>query len=139
MNICKMILVVIAVFVSFSTNLMVAEAEAMEPKWILAAATKSSDTVMYYDLNSLRRSGNQVVVWVLTDYISPLMFGHKSILSSKDLWIVNCFERTKTERESISFSEFHGEGEIISKGGTNKTVGVIPGSIVDVLLDNICL
>lgn len=91
----------------------------------------------YADPTTIRKNGNMVKMWSLSDYVTPT--GRLSYMSSKTLDEYDCKEEQSRMLTSSVFSRNMGEGEVVFAGpGDLRWVPVAPGSEAKVLWNFAC-
>lgn len=103
-------------------------------EWIEYAST-SAGTVFYYDLNSIKKTGGRVSVWILADYSKNAKVAHRS---SKDLYEYDCSNQTSRSKMSI---DYDASGSVIRSDSYNSYAPfepLVPGTVGMALWEEIC-
>lgn len=92
---------------------------------------------VYADPTTIRKNGDNVKMWSLSDYKTPQ--GRKSYMSSKTQDEYDCKEEQSRDLAFSMFSGNMGEGETVFTGpGALRWVPVAPGSVAKVLWNFAC-
>lgn len=129
----------------------VASADAA-PRWKFVAShaeSSGSDAFVFFDLNSLLRSGKLVRGWVMTDF-SEFKEGDwaapagesKAYMSALELVVVDCATKDFGYGTWVAKSERKGQGPTVYTNGrpvpTVARSPSIPGSVGELLAEAMC-
>jgi len=105
--------------------------------WVSVADT--ADTQVFYD-DALRKEGDRVTVWRLTNFAKPLTnLEGKEILSEKSRTTVDCANRKMANSQVIRFSGRDASGEVLNQYETPlRFTTVATGSVDAALVQKLC-
>lgn len=102
--------------------------------WVYADEN-SKGTVVYYDADTLRRSGQEVTVWVRFDHSRDATVRERY---SNHFTRYNCIERTTV---LVSYTNYYRNGKIQTenlKSYEQEEQYIAPGTISEAILEAIC-
>jgi|SRR5687768_7797704 hypothetical protein len=103
------------------------------PGWKVVATTDKE--VFFVHMPSIRRHGNIVDVWELSDFPNT----KAPSKSTKFLYRYDCKNRSYYARQSTHYSEYGGRGDIMSSSIEEEPVTkVIAGTVGETLLELVC-
>lgn len=107
-------------------------------EWEPAMYNKGNTKITYVDAATIRKAGNKVKMWSLTDFKTAEYYGQKPYMSQKDQREYDC----KEKRMRLLFASIHignmGRGEVISEANTQNWEPVPPGTIGEALWKIAC-
>ena len=108
--------------------------------WVKVSESADHSYTFYVDPQSIRRDGNKVRVWVLTDYKSVKVSGNKTYLSSVARDEYDCFEDTQRNIDIHAYQEKMGTGGIVVsvQNRTEPAISLPPGSMGAETLKIVC-
>ena len=113
------------------TLLLLVSTNVLAVDWVVAAGT--DDFTDYIDLQSIRRDGNKVRAWTLSDYKSGkvLRDNKTRYLSEVNRMEFDCFEDTSRKIDLYLYSEKMEKGDIVISvpNLTNPATSLPPGSV----------
>lgn len=126
-------------FIAFATN----AGTALAAEWIVVGGNSKVETSV--DIQSLRRSGEKIKVWIKWIYEEPNeaegIYPRKMYQSAKSLSIYNCAENSSITIQDILYSE-KGGGEVIKSVTVTEAKAryseVVPDSIGEAILQYVC-
>ena len=80
--------------------------------WEFGMTTASGDTI-FFDQARIKRQGNQVSVWFMTNFAEPLRLSKGVSKSSIDSTEYDCANRTRRITYMSNFSSSNGQGELL--------------------------
>lgn len=97
---------------------------------------QSRENTSYFEAESVKRSGNKVSVWTLTEYRQREKAGFLSTRSHKELDCKNQQERTV---QYIAYAENKGQGAVVGEiNEPNAWQDIAPGTRNSRLLQMVC-
>ena len=109
-------------------------APAYAANWVYLA-TNRNGTVFYYDSDTIRRSGNQVTVWINTDYSRDKNVRARQI---KERIRYDCAERTHT---LLQGTNYYPDGKIETftfNKYEQEERAITPDSLNDAIIEAVC-
>ena len=118
-----------------ATALVMAATPAFAVNWIYVTET-TTNTRLYYDLDTIQRSGNQVIAWEKWDHSRD-----KSTKERETKWRsrFDCSERTST---LLNATFYYPDGKIESftlETYERKVEPAIPGTTGETMLETVCV
>jgi len=96
----------------------------------------SRDNTSYFESSSVKRTGNKVSVWTLTEYRQPEKAGFLSTRSHKEIDCKNQQERTV---QYIAYAENKGRGQVVGEiNEPNAWQDIVSGTRNSRLLQMVC-
>jgi hypothetical protein len=86
-----------------------------------SVVSNDSDSVYFYDPNTVKRNGDLVQYWELTNYTNKLKVGTTIVSSSKTLIEVDCKNSKYRTIRVIDYDKDFGKGNIVNTGVTQHT------------------
>lgn len=103
-----------------------------KPDWI-DYAESTSGSILYYDINSIGRSGSYVNVWVKKDHSKNRTVAHRT---SMELWRLNCDTPALNLRKYFDYDK---NGRVVADGGpSDEELTPAPESIGMALWESVC-
>ena len=94
------------------------------------AVSGDDEITGYADFTTIRKVGNKIKMWILSDYKTLEEVDGDKFLSSKQLWEFDCKEEQQRIVANSTFSGNMGAGKVnYSTSDTGKWKPVAPGSI----------
>jgi len=100
-----------------------------------------NNTVYSYDPTSVKRDGDVVTYWELSDYSTPLKSGKLVVVSSKSKVIQDCKNNRYKVGDHIDYDGHKGTGNIVNVAmvtETNWYSGQM-GSVNEIMRDKVCI
>jgi hypothetical protein len=99
-----------------------------------------TNTVYSYDPTSVKREGNLVTYWTLSNYGVPLKDGNRTVLSSKSKVIQDCKVDRYRIADLIEYDGPNGRGSVVNVAMLTMTNWYYgrAGSINDVMREKVC-
>jgi hypothetical protein len=110
-------------------------------EWVAIGSSDSlGGSTIYVDPDTIRRHGNLVKIWQLTDLKSLQTNARYSYLSHKGQFEFECLEEQSRLLAFTIFSGNMGSGTVVDRGSTpnDEWVPVAPGSIARILWKRAC-
>jgi len=115
----------------------IAQESAETKRWYLLTET-ASDTKVYADSKTVRRSGDMVTVWLKYVYKVPKIRGGQSVYSTLDMVKFDCTQSTSQQLSSSNYGD-PANGQVLQTHSTPGPVEpIVPGSVGEDLSDTIC-
>ena len=86
---------------------------AANAEWVLVSVSPNSGDKYYADPTTIKRTGDVVRIWGLTEYAKSGVVGGKTYLSSKEYLQFDCSERTQQMLQFSLFAALAGGGKIV--------------------------
>ena len=109
-------------------------APAFAVNWIYVDAD-ADNTVVYYDADTIQRSGDQVLVWVRYDHSRDKT---EKARETKVRAIYDCAARTFISRAAITYFPNGNVDTFEVPSYQQRSFSVVPGSIAEALLEAVC-
>jgi hypothetical protein len=114
----------------FALLLMLPVAPVFATEWVIVDRISSKGITKYVDRESIRKSGEELRVWVMLDYGESDRHGNRSI---KAHWLVRCEEGTYAPTQMLSYHLPLGRGDVAESWIANQNqivyIDAVPGSI----------
>ena len=129
----KLLLTILLTFISLN---------AMAEWTLVAASTDDSPDFFYMDKRTIKREGNKVSAWTLTNYANPKDFSGKLYLSIKSKSSYDCRDETEKILSIVWYEESNGKGKVIDsfhpKANELETRVIVPDTIGAMLMNLAC-
>lgn len=110
--------------------LILVNTSAMAEWSVLSQDDSGIGITVYVDLATIRKSGDKIKMWGLTDYKSAMESAEGRYLSKKSRWEYDCKEEQMRLLAMSTYSENMGSGKILFLGSALLVWDpVVPGSI----------
>ena len=109
-------------------------APAYAANWVYVDAD-ADNTVVYYDADTIQRSGDQVLVWVRYDHSRDKT---EKARETKVRAIYDCAARTFISRAAITYFPNGNVDTFEVPSYQQRSFSVVPGSIAEALLEAVC-
>ena len=114
----------------FSLLLVLVNTNAIAEWSVLSLDDSGTGITVYVDLATIRKSGNRIKMWGLTDYKSAMESAEGKYLSKKSRWEYDCKEERMRLLAMSTYSENMGSGKALFLGSALLVWDlVVPGSI----------
>jgi hypothetical protein len=97
-------------------------------EWVEVDTSHRVGLTAYADLTTIRKSGNNIEMWVLYDYKMAQTNARKPYMSIKGQWRYDCKEKQQQPIYEILLSKNMGKGEVIAKAIYKESVKWLPVS-----------
>lgn len=115
----------------------IAPAESRPYRWVNVGETEQ--TIFYMDTQNIKRKGNEIQFYVLTDYKKPRDIGGKNYKSAIHLRTIDCKLSIDNIKYMIMYRGDMGHGESLRSGNiTDQPAIIVPGSIDDHIKTQFC-
>jgi hypothetical protein len=109
-------------------------APAFAENWVYVTES-SSNADWYYDSDTIRRSGNQITVWVKVDHSRDKTVKYRMALNR---YRCDCAERTTS---LLEWTDYYPDGKtdtVTVETYRQKEVAARPGSVMEDMLEAVC-
>lgn len=124
----------IRIFLLIAYLITSTKTEAKEPRFL--HAFENEDAIYYIDVNSLRRDGDNVSFWRMTDIKDSVR--NRPYVSAKSYITYLCSLRKVIVEQIIGYSDHLGQGKNLGSEEGYIPHHVLPGSSDDAMLDLAC-
>ena len=129
-----------------ATLLLLSSIASHAQSWRWVEVAGNDETVAFVDVQSLRRTGPKVKVWIKwinsTAVETDTVYPKKTYKSEKNLVIYNCEDRTSIGLQAIRYANVDVSGEVVetitaqeSKGGYRE---LAPETIGESIMNYVC-
>jgi len=106
--------------------------------WTKVAESESKSEV-YLDLETIRKDGDSLKVWQLTNYLKPEVFVGKELLSIRARYEFDCKQERMRALSISAHSEPNARGEVIGQENSpTPWVDIPPKSVGLTVLNRVC-
>ncbi len=98
-------------------------------EWVWVTGSFEEATMIYANPATIRKKGNIVKLWTLTDYKVAKRLSDKKYMSSKEQYQYDCKEERSRLLTVTAFSKNMGKGEVVGTGGPTEWDSVMPDSL----------
>ena len=109
--------------------------------WEFGMTTASGDTI-FFDQARIKRQGNQVSVWFMTNFAEPLRLSKGVSKSSVDSTEYDCANKTRRITYMSNFSSSNAQGELLQVFDQSELSAdwkqIAPNSTADVFSNYFC-
>ena len=117
--------------------LLIIASNSASAEWLVVGETDTA--LYYYEPGTLRKNGNKVKMWELSNYIVEMRASGKDYKSMKTQSEYDCAEYQQRLIYSVVYSENMGGGQIIANlDGDKNWRPAVPGSVREALLKIAC-
>ena len=118
-----------------ATALVMAATPAFAANWIFIGES-ANKSVAYYDIDTIQRSGNQLTVWVKTDFSRNKSVKYRE---TKIRRIYDCSERTINSLSSITYYPDGKSDSYTWETFEQKAEPIAPDTMGEAVLEAVCV